>query len=149
MRAILSLMVLAPLLSVASAQDPVPAGAAPKFGLASASEKEGKVRIDVFEMREVIRVKMPNAGDVFLEQRHWLPLTTGTLGKDIRAYRPDGKQATPDEVLKALPKRRGVAYFLGFNKNQPIQPDSFFLGLLKEGSVALAFDRPELAVQQP
>ena len=69
-----------------------------------------------------MRATLPNTkgGDVFIEQRHWLALTTGTLGQDIRAYRPDGKLAAPREVLNALAKPRGVAYFLGYDKAKPV-----------------------------
>ena len=144
-----SLAVLLLLGGAALAQAPVPKGKSPQIGLASAVEKDGKVIIEVFELREVMRMKMENAGDVFIEKRHWLALTTGTLGKDIRAYRPDGQPAAAKEVLNALGKPRGVAYFLGYDKGKPVQPDPFYLGLLKEGSVALAFDRPELARPLP
>src|SRR5205823_810217 len=130
-------------------QAPVPKGKVPQFGLASAVVKDGKVFIEVFELREVMRMKMPKGGDVFIEKRHWQVLTTGTLGKDIRAYRLDGKSASPQEVLSALAKPRGVAYFLGSDKAKPVQPDPFYLGMLKEGSIALAFDRPELALPLP
>jgi hypothetical protein len=133
----------------ALAQGPVPKGEAPRIGLASAVEKDGKVIIEVFELREVMRMKMLKGGDVFIEKRHWLELTTGTLGKDIRAYRPDGQLAAPREVLTALAKPRGVAYFLGTDKRKPVQPDPFYLGLLREGSIGLAFDRPELAPLMP
>jgi len=131
------------------AQAPVPKGERPQFGLASAREEDGAVRIEVFELRDIARVKMPVGGDVFIEQRHWLELTRGTLGKDIRAYKPDGTRAGRVQVLSALAKPRGVVYFLGYDKAKPIEPDPFFLGLLKEGSIALAFDRPELAMPQP
>ena len=76
-------------------------------------------------------------------------MTTGTLGQDIRAYRPDGKPAAPREVLNALAKPRGVAYFLGYDKEKPVQPDLFYLGLVREGSIGLAFERPELAPREP
>ena len=146
MRMLLSLALLSLLGTAAFAQAPVPKGEAPRIGLASAVEdKDGKVLIEVFELREVMRMKMPKGADVFIERRHWLALTTGTLGKDIRAYRPDGKRATPQEVLKALAKPRGVTYFLGHDRAKPVQPDPFYLGLLREGSIALAFDRPRLA----
>lgn len=131
--------------NAALAQAPVPKGDLPRFGLASAVEKDGNVTIEISELRDVMRVKMPNGGDVFIEERHWLHLTTGTLGKDMRAYRPDGKPASPKDVVTALAKPCGVTYFLGYDKAKPIQPDQFFLGLLKEGSIALAFERPELA----
>ena len=146
MRMLLSFAMLPLLGTAVFAQAPVPKGEAPRVGLASAVEdKDGKVVIEVFELREVMRMKMPKGGDVFIENRHWMALTTGTLGKDIRAYRPDGKRATPQEVLKALVKPRGVAYFLGHDRAKPVQPDPFYLGLLREGSIALAFDRPALA----
>lgn len=144
MRMLCSLAMLSLVATAACAQAPVPKGEMPRFGLASAVEKDGKVVIEVLELREVMRIKMPNGGDVFIEERHWSALTTGTLGEDIRAYRPDGKPATPREVLNALTKPRGVVYFLGYIKEKPVQPDSFFLALLKEGTVGLAFDRPEL-----
>jgi hypothetical protein len=149
MRMLLPLATLSLLGPVAFAQAPVPRGKPPQIGLASAVEKDGKVVIEVFELREVMRMKTEKGGDVFIEQRHWLPLTTGTLGKDIRAYRPDGKLAAPREVLTALARPRGVAYFLGYDKAKPVRPDPFYLGLLREGSVGLAFDRPELAPPVP
>jgi hypothetical protein len=99
----------------------------------------------IYELREVIRMKLPKGGDVFVEKRHWSELATGVLGKDIRAYRTDGKVATPQEVLNALSKPRAIAYFLGYSNDKPVQPDAFFLSLLKDGSIALAFDRPALA----
>jgi hypothetical protein len=146
MRMLLSLAMLSLLSTAAFAQAPVPKGEAPRIGLASAVEKDGKVIIEVFELRETMRMKMPKGGDVFIEKRNWLWLTTGTLGKEIRAYRPDGKPAAPKEVLNALAKPRGVAYFLGYDKRKPVQPDPFYLGLLREGSIGLAFDRPALAL---
>jgi hypothetical protein len=131
--------------AVCAEQPPVPKGVTPLIGVASAIQKDGKVVIEVLELREVMRIKMPNGGDVFIEERHWSVLTTGTLGEDIRAYRPDGKPATARDVLNALEKPRGTAYFLGYDKAKAVQPDQFYLSLLKEGSIALAFDRPELA----
>jgi len=144
MRMLLSLAMLSLLSTAAFAQAPVPTGEAPRIGVASAVEKDGKVIIEVFELREVMGMKMPKGGDVFIEKRNWSSLTTGTLGKEIRAYRPDGKPAAPKEVLNALAKPCGVAYFLGSDKRKPVQPDPFYLGLLREGSIGLAFDRPAL-----
>jgi hypothetical protein len=149
MRMLLSLVMLLLIRPTAFAQAPVPKGVVPQIGLASAVEKDGKVIIEVFELREVMRMKMEKGGDVFIEKRHWLALTTGTLGKDIRAYRPDGKPAAPKAVLNALAKPSGVAYFLGYDRSKPLQPDPFYLSILKEGSIALAFDRPELAPPVP
>lgn len=127
------------------AQAPIPKGDAPRIGLASAVEQDGKIVIEIFELRDVKRLKLPNAGDVFIEERHWQLLTTGTLGQDIRAYRPDGKNPSNAEVLKSLIKPQGVTFYMGYQRDKPALPDPFYLGMLKEGTVALAFDRPELA----
>lgn len=127
------------------AQPPIPKGETPRVGYAAAVEKDGKVIVEVFELREVKRIRMPDSGDVFLEERHWSPLTTGSIGREIRAYRSDGKPADSRDVLKALAKPRAVTYFLGYDKSKPVEPDALYLGLLKEDSVALAFDLPELA----
>lgn len=142
MRVLLSVAASLLLGTAAFAQAPTPEGVVPRIGLAAAALKDGKVVIDVYELRHVMRMKMEKAGDVFIEKRHWLSLTAGALGKDIRAYRSDGKPATPKEVLAALAKPRGVVYFLGHDRAKPVQPDPFFLGLLKEGSIVLAFDLP-------
>ncbi|HEY4261205.1 MAG TPA: hypothetical protein VGM98_13655 [Schlesneria sp.] len=138
-------MLLLPGTSLCAQQPPVPKGVTPQIGLASAVQKDDKVLIEILALREVMRIKMPNGGDVFIEERHWSVLTTGILGEDIRAYRPDGKPAAARDVLNAFEKPRGTAYFLGYDKTTPVQPDQFYLSLLKEGSIALAFDRPEFA----
>jgi hypothetical protein len=145
MRLFCSLTMLLFIGTAVCAEPPVPKGVTPQIGLASAVQKDGKVMIEVLELREVMRIKMPNGGDVFIEERHWSVLTTGKLGEDIRAYRPDGKPATARDVLNALEKPCGTAYFPGYDKAKPVQPDQFYLSLLKDGSIALAFDRPELA----
>jgi hypothetical protein len=149
MRMLISLALLSLPGTAAFPQASVPRGEVPRIGLASAVAKDGKVWIEVFELREVMGIKREGVGDVFIEQRHWLTLTKGTLGNDIRAYRSDGKRATAEEVLKALARPRGIAYFLGYDRGKPVQPDPFFLGLLKEGSIAIAFERPELAPPTP
>jgi hypothetical protein len=146
MRLLLSLALLPLLGTAAFAQAAVPKGEPPRIGLASAVEKDGKVIIEVFELRETMRMKMPKGADVFIEKRNWSWLATGTLGKEIRAYRPDGKPAAPKEVLNALVRPRGVTYFLGHDRAKPVQPDPFYLGLLREGSIGLAFDRPALTL---
>ena len=66
MRMPLSLAMLSLLGTAAFAQAPVPAGEAPRIGLASAVEKDGKVIIEVFELREVMRMKVGKGGDVFV-----------------------------------------------------------------------------------
>jgi hypothetical protein len=118
-------------------------------GAAFACTQSRNFAVEVFELRHVIRMKVANGGDVFIQTLHSSLLTTGVVSKDIRAYRPDGKPADPQEVLRALVKPRGVAYYLGYDKAKPVQPDPFYLGMLREGSIVLAFDRPELAPPVP
>jgi hypothetical protein len=100
MRMLLSLAMLLLHGTAAFAQAPVPKGQVPQISLASAVEKDGQVIIEVFELRDVMRMKVEKGGDVFIEKRYWSALTTGILGKGIRAYRPDGTPAEPQEVLK-------------------------------------------------
>jgi hypothetical protein len=50
--------------------------------------------------------------------------------------------ADPGEVLKSLSKPSVVACFIGFIGLKPAEPDPFYLGLLREGSVVLAFEVP-------
>jgi hypothetical protein len=66
MRMLLSLAMLSLLCAVAFAQAPVPKGEAPRIGLASAVDKDGKVIIKVFELRDVMRMKVGKGGDVFV-----------------------------------------------------------------------------------
>ncbi len=129
--------------SVVVAEDvPPPKGVKPSFGLASAVEKDGKVVIELLEARDLVGIPVMDHIE-FIEMPNWLPLATATLGKDIRAYRLDGKPADPKEVLKALGKRRSVVYFLGYDKAKPVQPDTFYLSALEKGSVVLALEVPE------
>ena len=71
-----------------------PKGPPPQFGLARAVEKDGKVTIEVSEFRDVVGIKLEK-NVVFVQENHWSPLTTGPLGKDLRAYRLDGKPDGP------------------------------------------------------
>ena len=66
MRMLLSLALLSLLGTAAFAQGPVPKGEAPRIGLASAVDKDGKVIIKVFELRDVMRMKVGKGGDVFV-----------------------------------------------------------------------------------
>ena len=64
------------------------------------------------------------------------------FGDHLRAYRLDGRAAEPGEVLKALSQPSGVACFTGWIGIKPTPPDPFYLALLREGSIALAFEVP-------
>lgn len=143
MRRCFSSLVVLVFASVAVAEDPVPPkGTKPSFGLASAVEKDGKVVIELLEARDVVGIPVMDHIE-FIEMPNWWPLASGTLGKDVRAYRLDGKPADPKEVLKALGKRRSVMYFLGYDKAKPVQPDPFYFSVLEKESVVLAVDVPE------
>jgi hypothetical protein len=132
------------LCTIARADDlpPTPKGIPPLYGVASAAEKEGKVNVELSELRDVARIRVMDH-DEFIQMDYWQLLKSGVLGKDIRAYGLDGKPAEPKEVLKALTKPRAVVYFLGYDKSKPVVPDPLYLSLLKEGSVVLALEMPE------
>jgi hypothetical protein len=145
MRRCLATLIVVLFAPVVVAEDaPPPKGVQPLFGLASAVEKEGKVVIELLEARDIVGIPIMDHIE-FIEMPTWSPLATATLGKDIRAYRLDGKLADPKEVLKALGKRRSVVYFLGYDKAKPVQPDPFYLSVLEKGSVVLALEIPERA----
>jgi hypothetical protein len=130
--------------SLGRAQDlpATPKGPSPLFGVAKAIEKEGNLTIELFELRDVVGIPVMDHYE-FIQMDNWLELATRAVGKDMRAFRPDGKPAERKEILQALGKPRAVMYFLGFDKAKPVQPDPFYLGLLKEGSIALALEVPE------
>jgi hypothetical protein len=119
-----------------------PKGPAPLFGVARATEKEGKVTVELFELRDVVGIPVMDHIE-FIQMDNWLELASRAVGKDMRAFRPDGKPADPKEVLRSYAKPRAVMYFLGYDKAKPVQPDPFYLSLLKEGSIALALEVPE------
>jgi hypothetical protein len=59
-----------------------------------------------------------------------------TLGQGIRAFGVNGKPVEPESVLKALTEPKGVAVFVRYYRPL-IDPDPFYLALLREGTIVL------------
>src|SRR6185369_13205141 len=74
-----------------------------------------------------------------------------TLGKQVRAYRPDGKEADAAAVLKALKEPGPVACFTRGQQaptDKPQAPDAFYLKVLREDGIALVFDMRDAAPER-
>jgi hypothetical protein len=116
-------------------KDPPP-GEPPQLWLASAVEENGKVVIQVARPE----YKVPRKPAV-AEPMKWEKLRRVTLGQGVRAFGVDRKPLEPKFVLKALAGPRGVAVFVRNNvRDRPrdlTEPDSFYLGLLREGTIVL------------
>lgn len=122
-------------------EPPTPKGGPPEFCLASAARSDGKVVVRISRMASTAR-EVVGGKEVYVSKNHWVASKEFVLGEQLRAYRVDGRSADPGEVLKALSKPSGVACFIGFVGPKPTPPDPFYLALLREDSVALAFEIP-------
>ena len=112
--------------------------AAPKFDrpgiyLAKAVEKDGEVKIQ-FMVAEFVP----------LEGYRWKEDVTLTLGKQVRAFRSDGKVADSSAVLKSLAKPTGVFCLVRCADDAPTEPD-FYLGMVREDSVILIADLKDIS----
>jgi len=98
MRPLLSLALLVLPGTAALAQAPVPGGPAPRIGLASAfAEKDGKVLIEVFELREVMRMTVP-----------WNPAAAAAVRSRV-ASQPGSPVALPARAPRRPPGARTAA----------------------------------------
>jgi hypothetical protein len=124
---------------IAQEGSPTPRGVPPEYCLAWASRKDNGVGIRIYRL-EVMEVEYVDGKEVW--RRRWIAPKTLVLGEQVRAYRPTGKAFEPNDVLKALAKPTVVACFIGTIGPKPAEPDPIYLGLLREGSVVLAFEVP-------
>jgi hypothetical protein len=124
---------------IAREESPTPKGPAPEYCLAWAGRKDKGVAIRIYRL-EVTGVEYLDGKEVW--KTRWIAPKTLLLGEQVRAYRPTGKAVQPNDVLKALAKPTVVACFIGTMGLKPSEPDPLYLGLLREGSVALAFEVP-------
>jgi hypothetical protein len=148
----LALLVFVP---VARAEEKeAPRGGSPQLWLASASQQDGQVVIQLAEPVE----QGGAGGQVVGPGVRSLPATTVmkwrnlprvTLGKTAQAFRVDGKPAEPDAVLKALARPRGVAVFVRTNASDPARPDPFYLALLREETLVLVVNHKDLYPAEP
>lgn len=75
----------------------------------------------------------------------WVNRQKVVLGKTVSAYRvgrdsaglPGYLLVQPDAVLKALAKPTGVAVYVRTKDSDPARPDTFYLALLREGTIVL------------
>ena len=142
MRAVAFSIAALPLLvtaGIAREDSPTPRGVPPEYCLAWASRKDNGVAIRIYRL-EVTGVDFVDGKEVL--RTRWIAPKTLVLGQQVRAYRTTGKAAQPNDVLKALGKPTVVACFIGTMGLKPSDPDPVYLGLLREGSVVLAFEVP-------
>ncbi len=141
---------------VGNAQDKdAPPGPPPQLWLASASEQDGEVVIQIAKPAErggqggpggfVPGVKSLPATTVM----KWTNLRKVTLGKTVQAFRVRGERAEAKAVLKALAKPTGVAVFLRTKESDPTSPDPFYLSLLREGTPVLVVNDKDINPEKP
>jgi len=142
--------------SAGSAQEKqAPPGQPPRLWLASASQQDGKVVIQIAEPVERGGSDLagglgPGVGSLpATTVMKWSDLPKVTLGKTVQAFRVDGKLAEPDAVLQALAKPKGVAVFIRTKESDPTKPDSFYLALLRADTVVLVVNHKDLYPQEP
>jgi hypothetical protein len=140
--------------AVAAAQekekDTAPRGDSPKLLQAQATLLDGKVVIRIDHPAEqgagpLVRVEGGGSLPPYMVMR-WLELRKLTLGKTVQAYHTNGKPADAEAVLKALAKPKGVAVFI---RGKGTQPEPFYLGLLREGTLALVVESKDLYPLEP
>ena len=111
--------------------DKPPPNEPPQLWRASASEKGGKVLLQIAQP-EYIEPRQADAA----EAMRWRDLKVAELGEAVHAFGVDGKRMDAKAVLKGLAKPKGVAVFVRYQ--QPLlDPDPFYLGMLREGTVVL------------
>lgn len=141
---------------VGSAQEKdAPPGQPPQLWLASASEQDGKVVIQIAEPVE--RGGLGGRGGFepgvkslpATRVMKWSNLPKVTLGKTVQAFRVNGERAEPKSVLKALAKPKGVAVFIRTKDNDPPSPDPFYLALLREDTLVLVVNHKDIYPEKP
>jgi uncharacterized protein (TIGR03000 family) len=130
-------------------QPPAPRGDPFQVFRASAAEKDGSVIVQVTPLQALPQQRLVDGKPQTFMVWRFAATKPLVLGKQVRAFRPDGKPAEAAEVLKALARPTGVACFMHFGTGAPVEPDPFFLALLREGSVALVVDSAELFPPRP
>jgi hypothetical protein len=132
---VLILAVVLTVVPAGTAQDKPPPGPHPVLWLASATQQNGKV---------VVQISMPglpppptDPKDKPAEGSVWVELRKVTLGATVQAFGVDGKRVGPKVVLKALAEPKGVAVFIGSNAKDPEAPPTFYRSLFREGTIIL------------
>jgi hypothetical protein len=142
--------------SFASAQfkDTAPRGDSPKLWQASGVLVDGKVLIQIARPAEQATPDGGRRPDGVVIQPSGVVMNwvndprKMTLGKNVIAYRADGKVMEADAVLKALAKPKGVAVFVRTDVSKA-KPEAFYLGLLREDTIALVAEEKDIYPTEP
>jgi hypothetical protein len=134
--------------SAGEREPPVPKGKPPTITLASAREEGGEVVVRVSTLMTVGMARTENGKKINSFGLAWHEGPPMTLGKQIRAYHPDGTPADAAAVLKALSKPTAATCFP--RSAPPGQeptldaPDPFYLRVLREDTLALVYAPREI-----
>jgi hypothetical protein len=142
-------------LTQAQFKDTAPRGDSPKLWQASAAKVDGKVLIQIARpVEQATPDGGPRADGVVIQPSgsvmNWVNDSKKlTLGKNVIAFRTDGKVMEPDAVLKALAKSKGVAVFVRSNPSNTTRPEAFYLDLLREDAIALVAEQKDIYPTEP
>ena len=141
--AVLSVIFLSVTLVGSVQEKQPPPNEPPNLWRASASQEDGKVVIQIARPEYVApRRPVPD------EAMKWQSLRSVTLGKTVRAFGVNGKSVEPKAVLKALAEPKGVVVFVRFH--EPLSdPDPFYLGMLREGTIILVVNGGDIYDLRP
>jgi hypothetical protein len=141
---------------VGSAQEKdAPPGPPPQLWLASASDQDGEVVIQIAKPEERGGGGGPGGFEPGVKS---LPATTVmtwsnvrkvTLGKTVQAFRVNGEGAEPKSVLKTLAKPKGVAVIVRTKESDPTKADPFYLALLREDTLVLVVNDKDIYPEKP
>lgn len=123
-------------------------GYPPTLLLASASEQDGKVVVQIARPGPVpAEVGKEKPGERPMTE--WVPLRKVTVGDTVQAFTVDGKPVEPKAVLKALAKAKGVGVFMRSYANDLLTPPAFYRDLFREGTLLLVVKPEDLYNPKP
>jgi hypothetical protein len=141
---------------VGSAQEKdAPPGQPPQLWLASASDQEGEVLIQIAKPEERGGPGGPGGFEPGVKSlaattvMKWSNLRMVTLGKTVQAFRVNGERAETKSVLKALAQPKGVTVFVRTRDSDPTRPDPFYLALLREDTLVLVVNAKDVYPDKP
>ena len=140
---VLSFVVFLSIVSASAGEDIPPPNKPPELLRASATERNGKVVIQITRPR----YKAPRKA-VSAEAMKWQSLNKVILGESVHAFGVDGKRLKSKVVLRSLQQPAGVAVFVRFYEPL-LDPDPFYLEMLREGIVVFVVAADALADPVP
>ncbi|MEM1070530.1 MAG: hypothetical protein AAGI63_16630 [Planctomycetota bacterium] len=125
------------------AADVPPPNDPPNLWRASAITKDGRVAIQLARPKyQTPRIAGP------AEAMEWEFLPRVTLGKSASAFKADGKPMASDVLAKKLRRASGVVVFVRFYEPL-LEPDPFYLNMIREGTVILVVSADALGPPIP